>query len=49
MKLAVIMSALLMTVAGVSAQKAEAQVFIGKQNIDVKGGVLTPEALWAHV
>jgi len=47
MKLAVIMSALLMTVAGASAQKAEAQVFIGKQNIDVKGGVLTPEALWA--
>ena len=36
-----------MTVAGVSAQKAEAQVFIGRQNIDVKGGVLTPEALWA--
>ncbi|HNY04913.1 MAG TPA: S9 family peptidase [Candidatus Egerieousia sp.] len=36
-----------MTVAGASAQKAEAQVFIGKQNIDVKGGVLTPEALWA--
>src|SRR5574344_944398 len=41
------MSALLMTDAGASAQKAEAQVFIGKQNIDVKGGVLTPEALWA--
>ncbi len=41
------MGALLMTVAGASAQKAEAQVFIGKQNIDVKGGVLTPEALWA--
>jgi len=47
MKLAVIMSALLMTVVGASTQKAEAQVFIGKQNIDVKGGVLTPEALWA--
>jgi dipeptidyl aminopeptidase/acylaminoacyl peptidase len=47
MKLAVIMGALLMTVAGASAQKVEAQVFIGKQNIDVKGGVLTPEALWA--
>ena len=41
------MSALLMTVAGASAQKAEAQVFIGRQNINVKGGVLTPEALWA--
>jgi hypothetical protein len=47
MKLGLIMGALLMTAVGASAQKAEAQVFIGKQNIEVKGGVLTPEALWA--
>lgn len=47
-KILLIMSAALMlSGTGAVLEKADAQTFIGKQQIHVPNGILTPEALWA--
>ena len=47
MKKTIILIASCLLLGMTSTTKAEENVNIGKQNIKVSGGLMTPEALWA--